>query len=100
MERGEGLGEPFVISGEPAKARGPAEALLDHPAARQQHEATFGLAVFDHLQLNAMPGGRARGNFSPVPLIDIAQLDLVAGDALHLFWRIAPPGRGPARWRQ
>jgi hypothetical protein len=66
MEGGEGLRESPVASGQSAKAGSPGEAAFHHPAARQQHEAAFGLCVLDHLQLNAVLGGRALGGFPGV----------------------------------
>src|SRR5882762_2570115 len=59
MEGGEGLRESLVVSGQSAEAGSPGEAAFHHPAARQQYEAALGLCVLDHLQLNAVLGGRA-----------------------------------------
>jgi len=42
-ETGEGGGEAFIIAGGAAEARGPAETALDDSAARQEHEAAFGV---------------------------------------------------------
>ena len=79
------MGESLIVSGQPAESRSPGEASLDHPAPGQQDETTLCLGVFDHLQLDAVPGGRALGGFSGVTLVDVAQLHLVSGDPLHLF---------------
>jgi hypothetical protein len=68
VEGGESLGESLIVSGQPAESRSPGEASLDHPAARQQDETALCLGVFDHLQLDAVPSGRALGGFSGVTL--------------------------------
>src|SRR5260370_11011883 len=85
MEGGGSLRESLVVSGQSAEAGGPGEAAFHHPAARQQHETAFGLCVLDHLQLNAVLGGRALGGFPGVALVDIGKLHMVSGDPLHLL---------------
>jgi hypothetical protein len=56
---------------------------LHHPAARQQHEAPLGLGVLDHLQLEAVGFGRGRRRAPGVTLVDVGQLDRLAGHGLH-----------------
>ena len=85
MISGEGVGESFVVSGESAEKRGPGEASLDDPSSWQQHEAALCLGVLDHLQLDAMLGGRVGCGLTGVALIDIGQLHVAAGDLLDLF---------------
>ncbi len=53
VEGGEGLGETFVVSNQTAESRGPGEASLDDPSARQQDEATFGLRVLERAHTNS-----------------------------------------------
>ena len=91
MNASQSLGEPFVISGEASKARGPGEASLDHPAARQQNESAFCSCMFDHFQLNAMRRRRILRGFSGVSLIDIGQLHMVSGDLLHCSSELLAP---------
>ena len=71
MEAGEGLGMPFVISGQATKARCPGEASFHNPAAGQQNEATLGFRMLDHVQVNAVAGCRILRGFFGVSLIDI-----------------------------
>src|SRR6266851_10058485 len=46
--------EPFVVSCEATETGGPSEASFDDPSSGQQHEASFGLGVLDHLEPDAM----------------------------------------------
>jgi hypothetical protein len=85
VEGGEGLGEAFVVSGQAAESCGPGEASFDDPSTRQQDEAAFGLRVLDHLQVNAVPGGRAVSGLSGVALVDVGKFHVVSGDLLHRF---------------
>lgn len=83
MNAFKGLAESFVVSGQAAEAGGPGEAAFDHPAAGQQHETAFGLAVFDYFLLNAVSGRRLSGILAGVALVYIGRLDVVPGDLLH-----------------
>jgi hypothetical protein len=77
--------EPFVVSGESAEACGPGEASFYHPTARQEHEASFGHRMFDHFETYAVIGcGRCDG-LAGVTLVDVGQLDGIAGNLLHLL---------------
>ena len=77
--------QPFVVSGEPSKTRGPGEASFDDPSAWQQHEAAFRHGMLDHLQPQAVLLGGFGGVRSGVALVHIGQLDCVAGHLLYLF---------------
>jgi hypothetical protein len=46
MVTGHGGGQSFVVTRQPAKARGPGKGSFHHPSSRQQHESFFGLMVF------------------------------------------------------
>lgn len=84
MKSGQSLCQSFIVSGQAAEARGPGEAALDDPAARQQDETAFGFGMFDDLQLDAMLFGGRGGVFSRVPLIHKGQLDMFSRYLLHL----------------
>jgi hypothetical protein len=45
--------QPFIVSGQSAKTRAPAETPLHHPSAGQQDEALLGLGQFHHFKLDA-----------------------------------------------
>ena len=60
VEAGEGGSEAFIVAGEAAEACGPAEAALDDPAARQEHEAALGVGQLDHEQGDAVALRRRR----------------------------------------
>lgn len=85
MESFEGCIEPFVVSGEPSESGGPGEASFDHPAARQEHEASFRHEMLDYLEPEAMLFCRFGGVWTSVVLIDEGQFDRVAGNLLHLL---------------
>jgi hypothetical protein len=53
--------------------------------------------VLDHLQVNAVLGGRARGGF-PVALVDVGKFQTISGHLLHHFGELVHLARGPARW--
>ena len=99
MKSFEGSVEAFVVSCESAEACCPGEATFDDPAARQEHETSFGHGVFDHFEADAVAGG-GRNGFAGVALIDIRQLDRIASNLLHLLGQrfdlgtIAGIGRG------
>ena len=92
VEGGESLGEAFVVSSQASESRGPGEASLDDPSARQQDEAPFGLRVLDHLHLNAVPGGRAVRGFSGVALVDVGKFHVVSGHLLRRFGELVHLG--------
>jgi hypothetical protein len=46
--------QPFIISGQSAKARRPPKTAFDYPAMRQQHEAFLGCREFYDIELDAM----------------------------------------------
>jgi hypothetical protein len=69
---------------ETAKARRPGEAFLHYAAARQQHEAAFGLGVFDDFQLDAVLGCGVFGRFSAIALLHVGQLYILLGNLLDL----------------
>ncbi len=57
VEVGKGAGIPCVVLRQPAIAGGPGKGSLDHPAPRQQHEATLG--VWQLTASGTMPGALA-----------------------------------------
>ena len=77
--------ESFIVPCETSESCGPGEASFYHPAAWQEHEASFGHGVFDHLKPDATLLGCFRRVGAGVALIDIGQFDRVAGHLLHLF---------------
>ena len=83
MEARERFGQAFIVTREPAKACSPREAAFNHPAPRQQHKATFGFSVFDHLQFDATTQRRLPGVLSGIPLIHIGQLHVLIRNLLH-----------------
>jgi hypothetical protein len=77
--------EPFIVSGEPSEASGPGEASFHDPPSGQQHEAAFGLGVFQNFKLDAvLQGGFGRVR-AGVALVDLGQINGVPGLLLHLF---------------
>ena len=65
------LFQQLVILGQPPKARQPGKRALDHPAARQQDKAAFGLGMFDDHQPDAPAIGLARGLIARMALVDV-----------------------------
>ena len=45
----EGISQSFVVVGQAAEAAQPAECSFDDPSLWQQHEAAFGVGMFDDL---------------------------------------------------
>ena len=85
MESFEGCIEPFIVSCESSESCGPGEASFDHPAARQQHEASFGHRMLDDFEMDFVMAcglGRRRAR---IALVDIGQLNRVAGHLLYLL---------------
>ncbi len=82
VESGEDAGQPLVVLGEAPEAGGPSEAALDHPAARQQHEAALGLGVLDDDEADAVTLGLGRRRVTGVALVDISELDTLARGGL------------------
>lgn len=85
MEALEGSIESLVVSGEPVEAGSPCEGAFHHPTAWQQHEASFGHGMLDHLQLQAVFLGGLGVVRPGITLIHISQFHVVAGHLLHLF---------------
>jgi len=83
MQRGEGFRESLVVSGQAAESCRPSEASFDDPASWQQDEAAFCFCMLDHFKLYAMLGGRICSGCARISLIDIGQLDMLAGNLLH-----------------
>jgi len=79
MQAGKGLGQALVVAGEATEAGQPGEAALHDPAPGQQDEALLGLGEFDHLEADALGRCLLGGVLTPVALIDVPQLDAVAG---------------------
>jgi hypothetical protein len=70
VQTSQGFGQSLVVSGQSAEAVEPAEAALDHPAARQQHEALFRLRQLDYLKLDAFVECRLRRLFAGISKVD------------------------------
>ena len=98
MKAGKGGSEPFIVAPEATEARRPGKRAFDDPAPGQQDEAAFGLGEFDDDQIDA--GARRRGGrlHARVALIDIAELDVLAGDGLHLCRQLADLRALLQRW--
>ena len=54
MEAGKRSSQSLVVTRKTAESRSPREAVLYHPAARQQYEAALGLGVLDYVQLDIL----------------------------------------------
>ena len=106
MEPFERSVEPFVVAHESAESGSPGEASLDHPTARQQHEAAFRHRVFDYFEPDAVTLGGLRRVWPGIALIDISHLDRASGDLLHVLGQrldlgaIALIGRGDRQREQ
>jgi hypothetical protein len=83
VQSGQGLREPLIMSRQPAKSGCPAKAAFDDPAARQQYKAAFGFSMFDHQQVNSMPGGLVCRIIAGIALIDEGGLHGIAGYLLN-----------------
>ena len=68
-----------MVACEPAKACGPSDTTLDHPAARQQYKASFCFGVLDHQKLDAMLLWLNCGGFARIALIDKGNLNGIPG---------------------
>ena len=78
----ERAGIALVVLDEASEADRPGEGALDHPGSRQQDEAALGLRQSDDLQCDAV---LARSLSRPLPgvaLIDIGEVDVIAGGGL------------------
>jgi hypothetical protein len=82
MQSGQSLCEALIIPRQPAKSSRPAKAAFDYPAAWQQYKASFGLSMFNHQQVNSMPGSLGRRIVAGISLVDEGNLD---GIARHLL---------------
>jgi hypothetical protein len=69
-----GLGQSLEVAGQAPEACRPGEAALDHPPSRQEHEATLGPKVLDHLQLDAVRLSLGRRMIPGVASVDVASL--------------------------
>jgi hypothetical protein len=65
--------EAFVIAGQALATDAPVQAALDDPSAGQQHEAAFGLAEFDYVQVDAVGFGRLGGYLTRVALAIVSE---------------------------
>lgn len=83
MESCERGGQPFIIACQAAKAGGPAEGTLDHPASGQEDESAFGFWELHSLEAHAVRGGWAGRFFSGVALVGKGDFDWVSGGLLH-----------------
>ena len=77
--------EAFVVSHESAESGSSGEASLDHPMARQKHEAAFRQGVLDHFEPDAVALGCPGRVWRSVTLIDIGHLDRASGNLLHVL---------------
>jgi hypothetical protein len=61
VQAGERFGQAFVVASQAAEACHPGKAAFDHPAARQQNEASLGRRQLNNFESNAVlcrSGGR------------------------------------------
>ena len=89
----EGGGQAFIVAGQAAEAGHPAERPFHHPSARQAHDAALGFGQAHDLQRDAVRGGGFGRTLAGVALIDIGEVDAVAGRVLH---RLGQRGDGRA----
>ena len=73
----------WSLAGEPAAAGHPGEGTLDHPPAGQQDEAPLRGGRLDHLQGDAVRGGRLGGAVPGVALVEVGDLDAAIHDAVR-----------------
>jgi hypothetical protein len=83
MKAPQDAGQWFVVARQAPKARPPAEAALDHPAARQQHEALLRFGQLDHVQVDAVGLGVLPGLLAGIAVVGPGELDRLAGGLLH-----------------
>jgi hypothetical protein len=72
-------GQPLVVTGEQAEARGPGKVPLDDPATRQEHKATLDLGQLDDVETDTMGLGSVSWFLAGVALVDVGELDGVPG---------------------
>jgi len=84
MQAGEGFGQTFIVACQAPEPVEPAEAALDDPATRQQHEALFRLGQLDDLQFDAFVTRGLRRILACIALIGKRQLHFLARYQLNL----------------
>lgn len=84
MQSGEGVCQALIIARQSAKSSRPAKAAFDDPTARQQDKAAFGFRMFDHQQVNSVPGSLACRVVTGIALVDEGDLDGVPRHLLNV----------------
>jgi hypothetical protein len=80
--------QSFIGLCEAAKARGPAETPLDHPAPWQPHEAFLRLRPFDHFELHPMVGSVLPRSAAGIALIHRGAFRRAVRDVLLLLGQL------------
>src|SRR5215510_14537049 len=83
MPASKGLGPLFIIPCQATQARCPGMTTLYHPALGQPYKAVLGFGQLDDCQLPMMGLGRLRRLRPRVPLVNVGELDRVAGHFWH-----------------
>ena len=83
MEAGDGLWQPFIISGQSAESCGPGKGAFDHPTPWKQNKANAGFFKFYHTEFNPVLGGILGRFLASIPLINIGDRNILSGDVLH-----------------
>jgi hypothetical protein len=80
--------QSFIASCETAKARGPDETALDHPAPWQSHEAFLRVRPFDHFELHPMVGSVLPCSVTGIALIHRGDFHRGVRDVLLLLGQL------------
>ena len=85
MQARKGLGPLCIIPCQAATARCPGMTTLHHPALGQPYKALLGCGQLDDCQLPMMSLGRLRRLRPRVLVVNVGELDRVAGHFWHFF---------------
>ncbi len=97
MQAGQDVRQTLIVTRQPPEAGGPGEPTLDHPPLGEQDEAAFGLGQLDDLQADAVGCSGVSRFRAGVALVDVGELDGLAGGLLHRGGQCVRPGHGPGR---
>ena len=78
----------------------PAETAFHHPAARQQHKATFGGRQLHYFEPHALRRGVLGGLLAGVALVDKCHLNRLAGRFLDVLGQFGDLRTFLQRWRR
>jgi hypothetical protein len=100
VQTSQSSGQPLVVIYQPPKLRCPREKIAFHDsAAWQEHEATFGLRVLDHLQTNAVSLRLFRWPLPSVALIhDVGQIHRIRRSLVAQPRPTLPPKLALVHW--